>query len=445
MVGHDWEHCSWNPAKITPKSSSGGGKTLEMAKKSNPEATGGEKGAAGRENGLTVGKNETAGTPANWKQTGRKNDAVTGAGAGDIMAGEDDLRLQTASQRGEGAGDVTVSTSGKVDGDSRLPLSQTLPLPANIPAAQQPSSTIAQNSHADREDRAAERAQNPNAETVCAASADGHQSSLETTHPRDSLGGKPLYSSIEDFSKTQGGQSGPIVDNPNLGQDLTKEKGHLTPSPLVETLTHTAQPTASEASSSMSSPPLGARKPKQIGARKPKALGARKPKPGRTTARTLSPACSSARNCSPGRTCSPARSPACNNSPARINSRILSPARVGNLLNPLHAHARGLRSPSRPACARARSTRKASKLARSTRHASVPPMVHSPTCGVDSAEDDEVADALVVAVNGKTTIDIKDMEEELEKLATRGRPKERIDDTIKKKMKGKGVLPSSQQ
>lgn len=51
----------------------------------------------------------------------------------------------------------------------------------------------------------------------------------------------------------------------------------------------------------------------------------------------------------------------------------------------------------------------------------------------------------MVAVIGETAIAIKETEVELEELVARGRPKERIDGNEKKKFKGKGVGPSSQQ
>lgn len=106
---------------------------------------------------------------------------------------------------------------------------------------------------------------------------------------------------------------------------------------------------------------------------------------------------------------------------------------------------RGLRSPLRPACSRVRTNRKTSKLARATRHASVTPSVHSPSRNVDSADDDDVADALVAAVNGEPAIAVKDTHVVLDELTARGRPKERIDVAAKKKSKGKGIAPSSHQ
>lgn len=90
-----------------------------------------------------------------------------------------------------------------------------------------------------------------------------------------------------------------------------------------------------------------------------------------------------------------------------------------NFLNSLHAQAHGLCSPLRPACSRVRTNRKTSKLARATRHATVPPSVHSPSRNVDSADDDDVANALVAAVNGEPAIAINDTHVVLDELTAR--------------------------
>lgn len=60
-------------------------------------------------------------------------------------------------------------------------------------------------------------------------------------------------------------------------------------------------------------------------------------------------------------------------------------------------------------------------------------------------DDDDMAAALELAVNGEAAIAIKDDEVVLDDVVTRGRPKERSEEAEKKRSKGKGVAPSPHQ
>lgn len=231
------------------------------------------------------------------------------------LFGEDDWSQPEASQIENQGGhlgqadhdithDVTITTLGKGEADAPMAAGLTAPNTALGAGARQARPALTQNGRACRDGSACARPQAPKTETVL---ADGSQRAQAPAQRQDGLGGEPLQAKNSDFSKLSGPTSANKFEilgqriNEEMGQEINEEMGQSNSGPSPLSPAHGAQPKSNDSSSCTHSPAMGARNPKMAH--------------------------------SPARTC--------------------SPSRVHLMRNPLHPCARGKRSPSRPACARA--------------------------------------------------------------------------------------------